>query len=115
MLRKASLESTEESKKKKKRELKVLFVSKRDACRGPMAECIFNYLTEKYNLKSFSRFIWRSHSAGLVAYNQGNLPEQFALQVLNENHLETMHGCRQVSSGIINMWQWLLNVKFVFD
>lgn len=83
---------------KKKRELKVLFVSKRDACRGPMAECIFNHLVDKFNTKSFARFNWRVQSAGLVPYNQGNLPEQFCLRVLHENSLETMHGCKQVSS-----------------
>lgn len=83
-------------KKKERRELKVLFVSKRDSCRGPMAECIFIYLAEMYNKKSFARFIWRASSAGLMKHNQGNLPEQLCLRVLAENHLETMHGCRQV-------------------
>lgn len=93
MLRKTSLGY----EMKKKPELKVLFVSKRDCCRGPMADCIFQYLTEKYSLKSFCRFLWRSQSAGFESYCQGNLPEQMCLRVLKENNLETMHGCRQVS------------------
>lgn len=93
----SSVDAEDGSKTKKKRELKVLFVSKRDCCRGPMAECIFAYLADKYNLKSFSRFIWRASSAGLVKFCPGNLPEQLALRVLAENNLETMHGCRQVS------------------
>lgn len=97
MFRKSSLSTDAENKKK--RELKVLFVSKRDMCRGPMAECIFNYLADKYNLKSFSRFIWRAHSSGMdcYRYNLGNLPDQLSLRVLAENRLETQHGCRQAS------------------
>lgn len=87
----------DESSKKKRRELKVLFVSKRDCCRGPMAETIFIHLADKFNKKAFARFIWRASSAGLQKFNQGNLPEQLCLRVLAENHLETMHGCRQVS------------------
>lgn len=93
MLRKSSIGY----EMKKKRELKVLFVSKRDCCRAPMADCIFQYLAEKYSIRPFCRFLWRSQSAGFESYNQGNLPEQMCLRVLKENNLDTMHGCRQVS------------------
>lgn len=110
MFRKLSYSSadTEDGGKKKRRELKVLFVSKRDSCRGPMAETIFAYIADKYNLKSFSRFIWRASSAGLVKYNQGNLPEQLCLRVLAENKLETLHGCRQVSLMTLSFLLFLL-------
>lgn len=98
MFRHLSFDSeSEESKKKKPKELKVLFVSRRDSCRGPMAECIFNHLAEKHKLRSFNRFLWQAQSAGLEKWNQGNLPEQLCLRVLAENNLETMSGCRQVS------------------
>jgi protein-tyrosine-phosphatase len=88
---------SDEDKNKKRQELKVLFVSKRDSCRGPMAESIFNYLADKYSMKTWNRFLWRVNSAGFTKYNQGYLPEQLALRVLAENNLETLHGCRQVS------------------
>lgn len=93
--------SDDDSKNKKQmRELKVLFVSKRDSCRGPMAESIFDHIAEKNKLKPFNRFLWRASSAGMVKYNQGYLPEQLCLRVLGENNLDTMHGCRQVSDFV---------------
>lgn len=95
MSRRLSIDN--DASKKKKRELKVMFVSKRDACRGPMAESIFKYLAEKYAMKSFNKFLWKAMSAGLDKYNEGNLPDQMSLRVLGENHLESMHCCRQVS------------------
>lgn len=88
---------SDDGKKKNMRELKVLFVSKRDSCRGPMAETIFDHIAEKNKIKPFNRFLWRASSAGMVKYNQGYLPEQLCLRVLAENNLDTMHGCRQVS------------------
>lgn len=94
MLRKPSI-GTEE---KTKRQLKVLFVSKHDACRGPMAESIFESIVDKNALKPYARFLWQTQSAGLVRYLPGNLPEQLALRVLAENNLSSVHGCRQVSS-----------------
>lgn len=101
---------SDEDKNKKRRELKVLFVSKRDTCRGPMAEAILNYLADKYSMKTWNRFTYRVNSAGFIKYNQGYLPEQLALRVLAENHLETLHGSRQVSFSLIN-----LELDFAFD
>lgn len=87
------------SSSRSKKELKVLFISRRDTCRGPIAEAIFNYLINRYSNKTFNKFSWRSASAGLEVSQvmQGNLPDPKTLRVLNENHLETTHGCRQVS------------------
>lgn len=87
------------SSKREKKELKVLFISKRDACRAPIAETIFKYLASKYADKNFNKFLWRAASAGLEVPNhhQGSLPEHKAIRVLNENHLETSSGSRQVS------------------
>ncbi|CRK86556.1 CLUMA_CG000200, isoform A [Clunio marinus] len=96
------------SKNKKRKELKVLFVSRRDSCRGPIAETIFQHLAEKYNLKHFNRFSWRANSAGLEKYNQGNLPEHFCLRVLAENNLETMHGCRQIRLFDFTRYDYIL-------
>lgn len=96
MLRKSSLSDLEKNKKQRK-ELKVLFVSKHDCCRGPMADCIFQNIADRHAMKSYSRFLWRSSSAGLKKYNPGNLPDQLALRVLGENNLDTVHGCREVN------------------
>jgi protein-tyrosine-phosphatase len=92
-----SIEIFQSSRKKK--ELKVLFLSRRDSCRAPIADTIFNHLADKYSNRTFNKFNWRSSSAGLEVSQgaQGKLPDQKTLRVLNENHLETMHGCRQVS------------------
>jgi len=92
-----SIEIFQSSRRKK--ELKVLFLSKRDSCRAPIADTIFNHLSDKYSNRTFNKFNWRSSSAGLEVSqgSQGKLPDQKTLRVLNENHLETMHGCRQVS------------------
>ena len=92
-----SIEIFQSSRSKK--ELKVLFVSKRDACRAPIADTIFNHLADKYSTRNFNKFNWRSSSAGLEVPPawQGKLPDQKTLRVINENHLETMNGCRQVS------------------
>lgn len=86
--------------KRQKKELKVLFVSKRSACRAPIAETIFKYLADKYADKNFNRFLWRASSAGLDVPNhyQGQLPERPALRVLSENRLETSSGAKQVSN-----------------
>lgn len=82
-----------------KRELKVLFISKHDTCRAPIADAIFSHLADKYADRSFNKFYWRSSSAGLEVSqaSQGKLPDQKTIRVLSENHLETTHGCRQVS------------------
>lgn len=85
------------NKDPRQKELKVLFVSKRDTCRGPMAECIFEHIAEKFSFKPFARFTWRVQSAGFKHYNPGHLPDQLAMRVLAENGLETMHGSRQVT------------------
>lgn len=84
---------------RQKRELKVLFVSKRDACRAPIAETIFDHLADKYRDRQFNRFLWRASSAGLevLSHNQGSLPEPKALRVLGENRLGTTAGSRNVS------------------
>ena len=84
---------------RQKRELKVLFISKRDACRAPIAETIFKYLADKYCDRPFNRFLWRAASAGLEVQpnQQGSLPERNTLKVLIENHLETTNGSRQVN------------------
>jgi protein-tyrosine-phosphatase len=83
---------------RQKKELKVLFISKRDACRAPIAECIFKYLAEKYADRHFNRFLWRAGSAGMDVPNhhQGSLPEHKTLRVLCENQLDTSSGSRQV-------------------
>jgi protein-tyrosine-phosphatase len=83
---------------RQKRELKVLFISKRDACRAPIAECIFKHLAEKYADRHFNRFLWRAGSAGMEVskHHQGSLPEHKTLRVLCENHLDTASGARQV-------------------
>lgn len=94
--RRAALGSAPSSSKKKI-DLKVLFVSRRDTCRGPMAETIFEHLNERYSFKPFARFDYRVQSCGLkLPHSQGHLPEQLTLRVLAENGLETLHGCRQV-------------------
>jgi len=82
---------------KRQKEFKVLFISQRDACRGPMAECIFQMLADKYAMKSFNKFLWKATSAGLEKYNQGNLPDQMCLKVLGDNYLDSKHACRQAS------------------
>lgn len=97
MIRILNTESASEAAELKKRELKVMFISKRDACRGPMAECIFQFIVNKYQGKAFSKFRWKISSAGLEKYNPGDIPEQRCLQVLGENRLDTIHCCRQVS------------------
>lgn len=86
---------------RQKRELKVLFISKRDACRAPIAETIFRYLADKYCDRQFNRFLWRTSSAGLEVqpHHQGDLPDQKTLRVLGENHLDTTAGVRQVSAA----------------
>jgi protein-tyrosine-phosphatase len=116
MFRHTSFVSDTEDKDKKKpekpkKELKVLFVSRLDSCRGPMADCIFTHIADKHAMKPYARFNWRSMSAGLRKYNQGNLPEQLALRVLAENHLETMHGCRQVSLHDLELYYFFSLVK----
>lgn len=77
--------------------MKVLFVSKRGACRGPMAESIFNSIGDKYNTKPFSKGYMRAQSAGLDVGRRNRTPEDLALRVLAENELETLLSCRQVS------------------
>lgn len=86
-----------EKMRKKLRELKVLFVSRRDTCRGPMAECIFEHINDKFVYQPFAKFDWRVASAGMIRYKGGYLPDELALRVLKENRLETTHGSRQVS------------------
>jgi hypothetical protein len=103
-------EKEREKMKKKLKELKVLFVSRRDTCRGPIAECIFDHLNDKFAFKPFARFFWRSASAGMIRYNGGHLPDQLALRVLAENKLQTTHGSRQVS---LNNLIKKLSIKFV--
>lgn len=85
---------------RQKRELKVLFVSRRDECRAPMAETIYRHLADKYCDKTFNRFLWRTSSAGLEveSHHQGSLPDRQTLRVLTENYLETTNGSRQVSA-----------------
>lgn len=87
------------SSSREKKELKVLFISKRDECRAPIAETIFKYLADKYADKNWNKFLWRVASAGLEVPNhhQGSLPDHKTIRVLNENHLETSSGSRQVS------------------
>ena len=97
MLRRTSFNSEASKKNVTRKELRVLFVSKHDACRGPMADCIFQSIADRHAMKSYSRFLYRSASAGINRHNPGNLPEQLALRVLSENDLDTVHGCRQVS------------------
>lgn len=84
---------------RQKRELKVLFVSRRDECRAPIAETIFRYLADKYCDARFNRFLWRASSAGLEvpSHHQGALPDHKTMRVLNENHLDTSTGAKQVS------------------
>lgn len=95
-----TVEDREKEKMRKKlKELKVLFVSRHDACRGPMAECIFHHINEKFAYQPFAKFDWRPASAGMIRFRGGNLPDQLALRVLKENNLETMHGSRQVSEN----------------
>ena len=62
-----------------------------------MADCIFQSIADRHAMKPYSRFLYRSASAGINRHNPGNLPEQLALRVLAENDLDTVHGCRQVS------------------
>lgn len=86
-----------EKMRKKLKELKVLFVSRRDSCRGPMAECIFDHINDKFVYQSFAKFDWRADSAGMIRTRHGgHLPDPLALRVLKENNLETSHGVRQV-------------------
>ena len=84
---------------RQKKELKVLFVSKRSECRAPIAEAIFDYLAEKNADKNFNKFLWRASSAGMevAKHHQGSLPDPKTLRVLAENHLGTTSGSRQVS------------------
>lgn len=98
---------------KKVKELKVLFVSKHDACRGPMAESILESISERHAMKPYARFIYRTQSAGLVRYIPGNLPEQLALRVLAENNLSSVHGCRQVSSRDLEFIFPLQSLQFI--
>lgn len=90
-----------EKAKKKLKELKVLLVSRRDTCRGPMAECIFEQINDRFSFKPFAKFFWRAASAGMIRYNGGHLPDQLALRVLAENNLETKHGSRQVKAKFV--------------
>jgi protein-tyrosine-phosphatase len=86
-----------------KKELKVIFVSKRDQCRAPIADSIFSHLAEKFANKAFNKFLWRSTSCGLSVppSMQARMPEEKALRVICENHLDNVHGSRQVSvSGL---------------
>lgn len=86
-----------EKMRKKLKELKVLFVSRRDSCRGPMAECIFDHINDKFVYQSFAKLDWRADSAGMIRTRHGgHLPDPLALRVLKENNLETSHGVRQV-------------------
>jgi protein-tyrosine-phosphatase len=109
-------DTDEKNRKLKRKELKVLFVSKHDSCRGPMAESIFQSIAERHAMKPYSRFLWRSASAGLSRYLPGNLPEQLALRVLAENGLDTVHGCRQVSQMALKLsFPFDRTVQFIYD
>jgi protein-tyrosine-phosphatase len=92
---------------RQKRELKVLFVSRRDECRAPIAETIFKYLAEKNCDKGFNRFLWRAASAGMEVqpHNQGALPNRMTLRVLSENQMDTTAGARQVSCVKRKVWR----------
>jgi hypothetical protein len=102
-----------EKAKKKLKDLKVLFVSRRDTCRGPMAECIFDHINEKFAFKPFARFFYRSCSAGMIRYNGGHLPDQLALRVLAENNLQTSHGSRQVKH-LLSLLKCKVFIDFFF-
>ncbi|CAG9797017.1 unnamed protein product [Chironomus riparius] len=106
-----SIEIFQSSRSKK--ELKVLFISKRDSCRAPIADTIFNHLADKYSNRNFNKFIWRSSSAGLEVpqASQGKLPDQKTLRVINENHLETMHGCRQIKMFDFSRHDYILYME----
>lgn len=108
-------DTDEKNRKLKRKELKVLFVSKHDSCRGPMAESIFQSIAERHAMKPYSRFLWRSASAGISRYLPGNLPEQLALRVLAENGLDTVHGCRQVSQVTLKLFLLSIQLFILID
>jgi protein-tyrosine phosphatase len=82
--------------------IKVLFVCLGNICRSPLAQGIFEYLTEHETDLFFA------DSAGTSTYHIGELPDDRAIAVAQKNHIILAHRARQIQKEDFERFDYII-------